>query len=101
MTESFRPVTILNEETRTRVPFNVNEPRLAHLIELMKTVDTLPETWGEGVDSAAVMGMTVLFEAIPSKFPVTSILLWLQGTVQGASISVLEATLIKFAKLYI
>lgn len=104
-----RPVTILNEETHARTSFSLDVSRRRELDELIQEIQQsplpVPEPWGDGVDSAAVMGMQLLFDTIPHKFPVHSILLWLRedAAIYGTDVSlpVLEAALVKLARLHI
>jgi len=49
-----------------------------------------------------VLGMSFMFEFIPQKFPVNSILAWLQSNIDTVQPpSVVEAALIKLARLYV
>jgi hypothetical protein len=102
----YQPVTILNEENGTRVPFSYDLFRRLQLVEQVRYIQQsplpVPEPWGDGVDSAAVMGMQLLFDTIPHKFPVHSILLWLREdlarTMSDVSLPVVEAALVKLAR---
>ena len=98
-----RRVTILNSENHTRYEFFILNQRLAHLTQLVQETksDPIPESWGWGVDSAAVMGMGVLFDSIHMKFPVQDILIWLRDEIDpDLSLSTVELALIKLARLY-
>ena len=101
--DTIRRVTILNSDNHTRFEFYIAERRLAHLTQLVldSKSEPIPESWGWGVDSAAVLGMNVLFDSIPIKFPVQDILIWLRDEIDpDLSLSTFEQALIKLARLY-
>jgi len=101
--DTLRRVTILNSDIHTRYEFYASHRRLDHLRELVQETksDPIPETWGWGVDSAAVLGMSVIFDTIPMKFPVQDILIWLRDDISpDLSLSTVELALIKLARLY-
>lgn len=98
-----RRIGILNSENNTRYEFFIADRRLAHLTQLVQEMKSspIPESWGWGVDSAAVLGMNVLFDCIPMRFPVQDILIWLRDDIDpDVSLSTVELALIKLAKLY-
>jgi len=96
-----RTVKILNGETKTQHEFEVYLDLLPQLKELTDTVTPAP-VWGEGVDSTAVMGMSLLFASIPHKFPVQYILLWLRDEIDpNLSLPVVEAALIQLARQHV
>lgn len=94
-------VVIPNLEDDSRHEFWLVDRIHQHLHELATQVtpDQIPESWGEGVDSMAVCGMSFLFDTIPMKFPVQSILTWLETTMRIPA-STLEVALGKLAVLY-
>jgi hypothetical protein len=96
-------VTILNEESGAQVPFSIKLSRRAELVDLIHGLQqsplAVPEPWGDGVDSSAVVGMQLLFDFIPHKFPVHSILLWLREDIDSSvSLSLVEAALGQLAR---
>lgn len=98
-----RRVTILNSDNHSRTEFWLTERRMAHLKQLVRDSksDPIPEAWGWGVDSAAVLGMNVLFDSIPMKFPVQDVLIWLRDEIDpDLPLSTVEQALIKLARLY-
>ena len=97
--DTIRRVTIVNSDTQVGTEFVVATKQLEHLAQLASEVRNTPEPWGEGVDSAAVMGMNVIFESIPQKFPVQDLLIWLRDEV-GSTHAVVEAALVQLAKIY-
>jgi hypothetical protein len=105
-TLTFRPVTIVNEEEGSRVPFSLSDSRRAQLVDLIRDLQQsplpVPEPWGDGVDSSAVVGMQLLFDFIPHKFPVHSILLWLREDIDSTvPLTTVEAALAKLARMSI
>jgi hypothetical protein len=101
--DTARRVTILNSDNHTRFEFYVYDRRLAHLTQLVQESksDPIPESWGWGVDSSAVLGMNVIFDSIPMKFPLQDLLIWLRDEIDpDLSLSTVEQTLIKLARLY-
>jgi hypothetical protein len=98
----YTPVTIVNGDTKAPTEFKVCGDRLHQLSLLVRGIDSVPPSWGDGVDGAAVLGMSFMFEFIPQKFPVNSILAWLQSNIDTVQPpSVVEAALIKLARLYV
>ena len=97
----------LDDDTRlvtiSHTQFCIANRRLAHLKQLVMDTksDPISETWGWGVDSAAILGMNVLFESIPQKFSLQDILIWLRDECgAGVALSTVELALIKLARLY-
>lgn len=106
--------SILNSENHTNYEFWLIADRYAAFKELVLTAPEIRarKPWGEGVDSAAVVGMGFLFDAIPSKFPIQDILNWLHSDIvrtlhnlaspfSPPSVEAVEAGLISFARKYV
>ena len=75
------------------------------ILESLKTfLDTnvVPEPeWGEGVAAAAVLGIGVLFDQIPLKFPVPDIMVWIKNQIDpNLPACVYEKALIKLANSF-
>lgn len=99
--DTIRRVTIVNSDTRVGTEFTVATKQLEHLAQLASEVRAIPEPWGEGVDSDAVVGMGIIFESIPQKFPVQDLLNWLRDSIDPKlSTAVVEAALTRLARLY-
>jgi hypothetical protein len=100
-------VIILNSENHTNYEFFAHQEKLDELKELALTVKVgIDGAWGNeasfaklGVDSAAIYGMSLIFETIPMKFPVGDILTWLVDHF-NSSLSRIEEALVQFAKLH-
>lgn len=103
--DTLKRVTILNSENYTKYEFWVVCRRLAAFSDLVLTSSSeFPklEEWGNGVDSAAVMGMSLVFDTIPSRFPVRDILLWLRDYIDPSlPLSTVESGLIVFARNHV
>jgi hypothetical protein len=100
----FRLVAIPNRETHTLNQFNLHLDEFAKLKELVEVLKNKPisPSWGEGVDSAAVLGISLLFDSIPLKFPVTSLLIWLRDEIDPSlPLPIVEDGLIQLARLYV
>jgi hypothetical protein len=79
--DTTRRETIVNSDTNAGTEFVVATKQLEHLSQLAHEVRTTPEPWGAGVESSAVLGMNVIFESIPQKFPVQDLLNWLRNEI--------------------
>ncbi len=91
---------IVNGDTKAPTEFKVCPERLTQLKSLVRE-DSIPP-WGEGVDGAAVLGMSYLFEFIPQKFPVVDILVWVRNQLDPSlTLSAVETGLIQLARLYV
>lgn len=102
--DTLQRVTILNSENYTKYEFWAICRRLsafkAFIIEHPDLGEL--EDWGSGVDSAAVMGMSIIFETIPMKFPVKDILVWLRDYVDSnLPLVAVETGLVLFAREHV
>ena len=93
-------VNVLNTENNTRHVFG-SEPTQFLRFKGLLDRNVAADVWGDGVDSAAVMGMTLLFDSIPHRFPVKDILIGLRDSIDpDLPLPVVEAALMKFARTY-
>jgi len=101
MEDTLQRVTILNTENYSKQEFWAICRRLGAFKAFIIDHPDLGEMedWGNGVDSAAVMGMTIIFETIPHRFPVKDILVWLRDYVDpNLPLSAVEMGLVMFAR---
>jgi hypothetical protein len=99
--DTLQRVVILDSESHNKYEFWAVARRLSAFKEMMLINPILGELedWGEGIDSAAVMGMTILFETIPPKFPVKDILIWLRDYIDpNLPLVAVETGLVLFAR---